>query len=404
MSSRYSIYLGAEDRLKLLYSYPNSPDGTWSLATTILHWFNLTLERDGMAALQARASVRVEGPDHLPAYFLDLEGPSEAAQKFPEYGRRLPQFLANGWDALNVIPRIKAAGKWDPDPDADPGYRPWRFFLPMGMAMVSQKSLQFFHYPPIRLLETFQDYLYDPVPFRWNELLIANGVSRAADLPLYQTVMDATPIAAEDDQGSKESSKGDPKWGLIPIQYFPDYQRAQVNLLLNSASSSDYYTIPIVVYGGHPKSIFSELYGVKMGVNVAATANIVPGKKTPVLGANHPYLFYYIAQSKGSDAGVGSGTLIAANCQEAVSIMKQDLVVARWQTVMAADPSQNPQTILADATQYWNDGARAAQVCGLVEHQASLLYPDPKSLDFEFQISLTQAAASCASKNNNPCA
>jgi hypothetical protein len=393
------IYLGREDRLQVLYSYPNGiapgTGGNWSLATTILHWFNLTLQRDGLAKKGATAAVRVEGPDNSPAYFLDLTGPPEAALQFSHYGTRLPQFLANGWDAVNnVIPQLKAAGKWDPDPDPEPPpYRPWRFFLPLGMPMLNQRALQFFHYPPIRLLETFQDYLYDPVPFRWNELLTANGITDPAAWPLYSTVMDATPIAAEDDQGSKQSSKGDPTYGLIPIQYFPDYQRAQVELLLNSAANSDYYTSPIVVYGSHPTQIFNSLYSTKLKVNVAATTTIIPGKKTPVLGANHPYLFYYIAQSANTNpaVNVGSGKIVPANLKQATSIMVQDLIAARWQTQMAEDPTQDPQAVLTAATAYWNDAAQARMVNALVQHEGSLLYPDPNSLDFEFAVSLDQA-------------
>jgi hypothetical protein len=395
----YSIYLGREDRLKLLYSYPNGvAPGTgtdWSLATTILHWFNLIMQRDGLMALGASAAVRVEGNADSPSYFLELSGPAHAALQFPLYGKCLPHFLAIGWDALNtVVPQIKAAGKWDPDPDPAP-YRPWRFFLPFGMPLLNQRSVQFFHYPPIRLLETFQDYLYDPVPIRWNELLAANGVSHPADYPLYARVMDACPIAAEDDQGSKTSTKGDPVWGLIPIQYFPDYQKQMMELMLNTAPTSIYYTIPVVVYGGHPKMQFNNLYGTKLGVNVAAIADIIPGKKTPALGANHPYLFYYIAQSANTNppVNVGSGKIVPANLKQATSIMIQDLIVARWQKVMSDDPSQDPQLVLKDATAYWNSPAHSAQVNALVQHQGSLLYPDPNSLDFEFAVSLDQAMA-----------
>jgi hypothetical protein len=398
----YRIYLGPESRLKLLYSFPNSPNGSWSLATTILHWFNLTLSRDGLAALGARAAVQVEGPDSSPNYYLELDGPPRAAMQFPGYGARLPQFLNHGWDALNnVIPQLEASGKWDPDPDPEPPpYRPWRFFLPFGMAMLNQRSLQFFHYPPIRLLEEFQDYLYDPVPFRWNELLQANGVTNPADWPLYSTVMDATPIAAEDDQGSKQSTKGDPTFGLIPIQFFPDYQRAQVQLLLNTASSNEYFTIPIVVYGSHPNQIFSKLYGVPP--MSAATASIIPGKKTAVLGTRHPYAFY--AEAQGFET-VGSGKIIPANCKKAQSMMVQDLAAARWQKLMADDPSRDPQQTFDEAQKYWNDPARAAEICALVQHEGSLLYPDPsKSLDFKFALSMSDAAAFCAAHNNDPCA
>src|SRR5205823_1550959 len=111
--------------------------------------------------------------------------------------------------------------KWDPQGAG------WRFFLPLGMPLLNQRSLQFFHYPPIRLLETMQDYLNDPVPVRWEELLAANGVAAEAERPLYEAVVDATPIAAPDDQGTQTLPDGTTVH-LIPIDYFHEYQKAQV--------------------------------------------------------------------------------------------------------------------------------------------------------------------------------
>jgi hypothetical protein len=392
-----SIALGTEDRLAALYSYPNVPGSVEPLADTILYWFNQTLERDGLAALGATAAVRTSAS----GYVLDLDGPAAVADRLSGYATRLPRFLENGWNALTtVIPTLQADGKWDPSPDPGQGYRPWRFFLPHGLAMLEQRSLQFFHYPPIRLLESMRDYLNDPVPVRWAELLEANGVPSDQEAWLYERVVDATPIAAEDDQGSKQG--GDPTWGLIPIQYFHDYQRAQVELFLNPAAGNDRYTIPVVVYGNHPRATFQALYGVTLGVNVAGTAEIVPGRKTAVLGANHPYMFYAAAQ--GFDT-VGSGRFLSPkDCERATAVLQKDLVVARWQVVMSEDPSLDPVAVLGDCTTYWHDPARVAQICALVQHQGSLSYPDAGSLSFRFDRTLEQAAALCASSGNQPCA
>ena len=264
--------------------------------------------------------------------------------------------------------------------------------------MLNQRSLQFFHYPPIRLLEGTRDYLQDPVPTRWEELLEANGVANQPEARLYETVMDATPIAAEDDQGSKAG--GDPKWGLIPIQYFHDYQRAQVKLLLNATPNHAGYTVPIVVFGAHPRDTFSALYNVKLGVNVVATAEILPGLKTPVLATNHPYVFYVNAQGF---ATVGSGHFIStAGCTSAAKTMLSDLAAARWQKLMADDPTQDPQAVLDACTTYWKDPARQGEVCALVQHQGSLFYADAASLDFSFKVSQEQGAAFCQAHGNNP--
>lgn len=393
-----TIDLGPEDRVGQLYSYPNVPGDPGSLADTVVHWITLTLTRDGLAGRGATAAVRT-GPDGR--YLLDLDGPSAVTDQLEGYAARLPRFLENGWNALTRdVAAVRQAGRWDPSPDpAPPPYRPWRFFLPHGMAMLNQRSLQFFHYPPIRLLEGTRDYLQDPVPVRCFELLSANGVADA-DLPLFNTVVDATPIAAEDDQGSKKA--GDPTWGLIPIQYFHDYQRAQVALLLNPAPGNDDHTVPIVVYGAHPRATFEQLYDVTLGVNVAATAEILPGRQTPVLGANHPYVFYAAAQGF---ATVGSGRFASADaCAQANGVMIKDLIVTRWQALMAEHPTEKPGDVLDDCTTYWNSPAQAGQVCALTRHQASLYYADPTSLAFTFPTSLDDAAAFCATHGNQACA
>lgn len=401
MTYNASFQLGTADVLTLLYSYPNNadlhaPNGGEALADTIAHWFGLTLKRDGLAG-KITAAVRITATG---VYMLDLAGDDGLTSSIDTIGSRLRQFLEQGRIAQGtVIPTIVAAGKWDPKPDAAP-YRPWRFFLPHGMAMANHVSLQFFHYPPIRLLEQTRDYLDDPVPARLAELLEANGVTTEAEAWRYETVVDATPVAAADDQGTKAG--GDKNWGLIPIQYFPDYQRAMVALLLNAAPNHPGYTIPIVVYGKHPCAIFSNLFHEPVGANTVATVEIIPGMKTAVLGSNHPYMFYGTAQNP-----VGSGKFTSGPTRgRCVKIMTTDLIVARWQVIMAGDPSQDPQTVLNACTAYWNDSVQAGKICALVRRQGSLSYPDGESLKYCFTVSLEQAAACCSAHGNDafaPC-
>jgi len=387
-----NIPLGSKDRVEQLFSFPNSPTCPWTLPETVKHWFDMTLDRDGLAARGAHAAVTAGSG----GYVLTLDGPAMVQDALKGYQARLPQFLDNGWQALTtVVPKIKAEHRWDPSPDTpkpgQPPYQPWRFFLPLGMAMLNQKALLFFHYPPIRLLETNQDYLNDPVPVRCEELLTANGAT-AADLPLFNTVMDATPIGAEDDQGSKKA--GDTKWGLIPIQDFHEYQKAQVKLLLNPAPGRNGYTVPIAVYGAHPRDTFNELYQAKLDLKTGPTAvvEIVPGRKTPVIVSTHPYAFYVTAQ--GDPDRVGSGKLV--NPAGATARMIEDLVVARWLKLMADDPTQPAERVLADCRAYWTDPARKPTVSALVRHQGSLTYSDPKTLAFTFLVPLsaTDQAAS----------
>ena len=86
------ISLGDRDRVAKLYSYPNQPNGTDTLEETVLHWFNQTLERDGLKDKGASASVRTVGEE----YFLDLDGPSSVQDDLQVYADRLPKFLDHG--------------------------------------------------------------------------------------------------------------------------------------------------------------------------------------------------------------------------------------------------------------------------------------------------------------------
>lgn len=415
MSITHSIPLGTTERLTTLYSFPNSATDNRTLAQTIEHWFGQTLSRDGCAGAQASARLDEEG-----SYFLDLTGPDELAESFNGYATRLPRFLANGWAAwTDVVPMLHQNGRWDPCPDKPASsYLPWRFFLPHGMPMLNQKALLFFHYPPIRLLETNQDYLNDPVPVRCEELLAANGVTSSSsgslasgDIMLFNTVMDATPIGAEDDQGSKNpeqcsadgcpASAYDPDYGLIPIQHFPDYQKAQVSLLLNPSPVQG-YTVPIVIYGAHPLATFNKLYGTDLKVyETTLVTDILPGLKTPVLSSSHPYVFYGEAQGFNS---IGSGVIPPPSqdpttgktinyLHNATTQMIKDLAVSLWLKNMSDDPSQAVAEVWANAQKFWHSLTQAPVVSSLVQHQGSLWYNKPPTLDFVFKVPLPSASA-----------
>lgn len=99
------------------------------------------------------------------------------------------------------------------------------------------------------------------MPIRCEELLQVNGIRRS-ELPLFNTVIDGAPIAAEDSQGSKKVPGF--KGGLIPIGSFHDFQRQLVQLLLNDAPDVPGYTVPIVVYGAHPRETFNALFGTTL--------------------------------------------------------------------------------------------------------------------------------------------
>ncbi len=383
----FTIPLGDADSVAALFAYPNIPGSTETLPDTILHWIDQTLSRDGMSSQGAAATVQLDGS----AYTLTLRGPPLISNQLLQYTKIIPQFLQNCALAVADIAQIKQAAPqlWDPKHDG------WRFMPPLGLPMLNQRSAQLFHYPPMNLLDPSQDYLDDAVPTRWAELMQANGVTTADDIPLYERLIDCAPIAAGDDQGAYISQV------LTPTDYFKDYQLTQFALMLLPSVANAGFTIPLVVCGGPARAVFSSLFHVTLGVNQAARVEIVPGLQTAVLAANHPYYFY--AEAQGFDT-VGDGTMIPANCRSAQKLMMQDLVAARWQLMMAEDPSLDPQNALASCTSFWSDPAQAATICAMVQHEGTLFYPTGTPAVFTFKTSLAQGASFCQANANNPCA
>ena len=109
------------------------------------------------------------------------------------------------------------------------------------------------------------------------------------------------------------------------------------------------------------------------------------------------------AQAQGFNT-VGDGSMIAASCPAAQTIMLQDIIAARWQMIMAANSTQNPQLVLAACTAYWNAPAQAAAICATVQHEGTLFYPTGTPAVFTFKTSLAQGGSFCQSNSNNPCA
>lgn len=398
-----SLDLGSVSAVSDLFSYPNDPNSSDTVFQVACHWITLSLERDGMAPAVS-ASVQ---PGDMGQVFLALTGPDAMQAQIDRFLARLGQFHAIGFEALsNVVPMLKRTGKWDPCPNPTPPvYHPWTFFLPHGMALVNQKAVNFFHYPPVRLLRFNQDYLDDPVPVRCEELLAANGVSgftpgqpATGDILLYTTVMDATPIGAEDNQGAKKttdpgptgspcpSSAYDSTYGLIPIQYFPAYQKAMVSLLLNDSPTAPGYTAPVIVYGAHPVQEFNTIYGTTIkNYAPVISESVVTGKRTPVLASSHPYVFYGVAQ--GFDK-IGSGVMPPANVAAATAQMQKDLAVNGWVKAMHDDPTQDPVATWKNLVAHWLAPDQQPTVNALVVHQGSLFYTDPNTLAFRFNVPL----------------
>ena len=406
------------EQLEILFTYPNIKGSDESLEDTILHWFGQTLERDG---LKKEMATICDDDGHI---VVCLDGPSEEENAL--YATRLPGLLRIGWWAWERVEKVvKPNGKWDPAKTGE-----WRFFLTLGVGIANFRTLQFFHYPPARLVDPLRDSMHDPVTFRCRDLLEANGIVHDANdntkdrTRMYETRINSTPVAAPDDQGTprppyQNGAIPDPISGsYIPVEYFNDFQMKMIQLYLHPHPTVDGYTIPMIVYGRNPRK---QLVGQWMDADSAAILQMLPAKpdsykpkvdqnnylKTPVLGSNHPYLFYAIAQIDDKRGwGVGGARLVPENVDKCVGIMQDDLAVTYWQTKMADDPSQDPWLVVKEGREYWKSPEQLLDVCALIWRQASLRYDqknDPLGNHFTFDIKDWKTAREeIASSNLDP--
>lgn len=375
---------GGVPYLAPLYNLPQEATAQ-QVESEIKYWFQKTLDTDGFSNLQFTVSVA----DNYTVIKLSTLDGTDLPEAALRYGEAIPWFLRIGAETWQtVVPQLKADGKWDPDPN---NKVPWQFFLPHGLPMVNFYTIQFFHYPPMRLLKQ-RNYLKDPVPYRWGQLLQTAGAT-VADTDLYQRYIDAVPIAANDDQGA-----------FMPVSAFASYQQQMLRLFLTMRQQFNPVTVPVLVFGIPAMAQFEHLFKANLDILVPQVANIINGTTTPCLGSTHPYHFYAQAQiDKGQNGHIGDGRM-GRGCQLAQVLMQQDLIAAYWQVAMAKNPQASVGDTLFEATAWALGSAMTQTVCALTRHQGSLLYPNPETYDFEFNILYPEPAMSlCTGDGINPC-
>lgn len=320
---KVSVTLGDTATLSTLFSFPNSDNGE-TLEQTIEHYLTQRVERD----LIANGSVDVTVTNDI--YTATIVGDTQAVN---DYQGQITTFLQNGTLAAKAVTELKAAGKWNDEE--------WRMFLPLGLSIVNQRSVQLLHFPPDYSLPD-QDYLNSKTSQRWEKLLELNSVA-SEDVTLYESILDVAPIAAPASAGSSLSDT---------YSYFEPYVLQQLPLLLDVDEGKS--ALPIVAYGGPVRSWVSEYYQLQdFGVNSYNTISITDSESAPILGANHPSYIWY-AKEDGRDA--------------AMKVMEQDLVSACWQASMGAKPDQQGDQVLQDCTSYWQ--GKPMVVCVNMEIQA----------------------------------
>jgi hypothetical protein len=339
------VLLGDSATLATLYSWPNNPKQPISLSATIAHYLTQTIQRDN---IPGSVNVRFVNGQCIAT----LVGDSRLAL----YSTFLPTFLANGRIAADSVAAASQRSGWNPT---------WRMFLPLGLSLVNQKSVQLLHFPPDYTLSRLQNYLNSATSNRWEALLEENGIGKDS-VTQYETIIDVAPIAANEAAGDS-----------LPIAPFFPYAQRQLQLMFSGDSAT--VTKPLVAYGAPARQWVSAVYlGERsLGVDSATYITVLGGRTTPVLGANHPSYIWHFTNTHGD-------TSWAARHKAAVKAtptMRQDLTAACWQAKVSANRTLDIQATLYACREYWN--AQPKLVCVYLWEQAYNMTPQ-------------QAGAACA--------
>lgn len=319
---RADLMLGSEQELVGLYSYPNTTTSKESLEDTIKHYLQQTVTRDGLH--DSTILVGKSGDQ----YAASILAPSPIVM---DYVERIPTFLLIGKAAYTGAELAQQQAFWQKD---------WRFFLPLGLPMINQRSIQLLHFPPDYSLPK-QDYLGSKTSQRWERLLEANNVP-AKEVTLYETIVDIAPIAAPAGDGAK----------LEPTyRYFQDYAHALLKFLVTPAAQVK-QTRSVVAYGVPVHKWVEQQFGLRLTVLSTGQLSLGDGIQAPILGANHPSYFWYAA---------------ALSCDLGWDVMREDLIAARWQQRISEGRHNSPHRVLEDATSYWD--ARPDKICLLTRQQ-----------------------------------
>lgn len=328
MKNSVDISLGFAPELYQLFSYANP---VVPLTDVISHTFNQTLERDMFWGSWADAYVR-KGE-----YRLKLTSPHH---DLSAYAKVVPAYLAAGRLALKAFNAKVTNGNG------------LQFQLPFGLAMANVRSVQLFHFPPSET-SSYSDYLYSPTNRRWEALLIENAFD-GRERTLLERIIDLVPIAAAGGAGQEIDRYNDD---------FTDYVRAQLATFLGGHRT---HTPPIIAMGAPARNWLRDVFKVKqrLGPLSLIELEIIRGRKTQVLCANHPSQYLYDTGEPLSDAhklthdvrwveGKKSVTVSASP----YTIMRQDLVAAGWQAAMSKDWAADPERMLRDVKKRWTEDA-----------------------------------------------
>jgi hypothetical protein len=313
------IKLGPWDEMADLFSWDASSG--IDLRDLIAHGINQTMQRDGLVG--SWADVYQDSGDNLS---VKISAPFE---KVKGYAKVIPAFVAAarlGYSAYMAHRATILKGKLI-------------FYLPVGLPMLSTRSIQLLHYPPYEA-RTYSDYLYSPTNRRWESLLRYNDYDPTG-VTLLERICDAVPLAGP---GSDATVINEVE------KYFIPYGKAMLAALLDTSGDR---TQPVVAYGGPAhgwlKSAFPTQVKRMPDLFSVLQLRVGSGKAvTPVLCANHPSEFLFFNEPGHS-------------AKWAFDIVTQDLIAARWQAHMAEHRDADPVETLHEAKAFWEGDRKRVQ-------------------------------------------
>jgi hypothetical protein len=321
-----------------------------SLEETIKLYLNMSLMRDGYKS--EVLDVKFVGPQTV----IKISGQAAAS-----YQTMLPKVLGIGEIALKISRELPKALDFD-----DKGWRyNWRFFLPLGVAMVEHPTVQLLHFPPDSVLERDQDYLAASTTRQWARLLaenlpegVAAGETQEAILKrtaAYQTIIDLAPIAAPSNDGKNID------------KVYRKYEPYFVELMKTWLKPKD-KVLPMVAFGSPVRSWVQDKYeedlsGKPLGVLSTGRIQVAPDLAVPVLGANHPsYIFN--ADEKYTD---DPSTTVDERLVGLMLVLWEDLVAAYWQVEMGKNCAADPAKVLQDGIQTWSSPQKLERLAEIVD-------------------------------------
>jgi hypothetical protein len=216
--------------------------------------------------------------------------------------------------------------------------------------MANVRSVQLFHFPPSET-SSYSDYLYSPTNRRWEALLIENAFD-GRERTLLERIIDLVPIAAAGGAGKEIDRYNDD---------FTDYVHAQLATFLGGHRA---HTPPLIAMGAPARDWLRDAFKVKqrLGPLSLLELQIIPGRKTQVLCANHPSQYLYDTSEPLSDAHKLNHDVRWVEGKKSVTasaspytIMRQDLIAAGWQAEMSKDWGADPARTLREVKQRWTE-------------------------------------------------